>query len=279
MSKTFFQNIFSVKNDFCHKVITIFGIKIKKKNRFKYLCMYMDNVNSNLEFVNKKLDTYNKEINNINSYLTEIPVKNIRKHLFDIAGKQTAEYVIKNMPTVPYFETNLELLTYALSKVQIDGLNLEFGVYSGRTINHIAGVVQEKKVYGFDSFEGLPEAWRSGFEEGMFKVQTLPEVKNNVSLIKGWFHETLPEFVSNHKDKCAFVHIDCDLYSSTKTVFDNLSEQIVPGTVIVFDEYFNYPNWQEHEYKAFKEFIEKKNLKYEYIGYVYTHEQVAVKIL
>lgn len=285
-SKNILQNIFSIKNNSEHKVVTILGIKIKKNDKFKYLYSCMTNMNNELKNINNclkdmnnKLDVFNQAINLTNNYLTEKPIQNIRKHLFNVAGKQTAEYVIKNMSTVPYFKNNLELLTYALSKVQIDGLYLEFGVYSGNTINHIAGEINNKSVYGFDSFEGLPEDWRSGFEKGMFKVQNLPEVKTNVSLIKGLFDETIPEFVSDHKDKCAFVHIDCDLYSSTKTVFDNFSEQIVSGTVIVFDEYFNYPNWQEHEYKAFKEFIEKKNLKYEYLGYVYTHEQVAVKIL
>lgn len=277
--KKLLQTIFSIKNTQEHKVITILGLKIKKKDKSKYLYNCINNMNNKLDVSNQAINLTKQAINLTNNYLTEKPIQNIRKHLFDVAGKQTAEYVIKNMSTVPYFNNNLELLTYALSKVQIDGLYLEFGVYSGKTINHIAGEINNKSVYGFDSFEGLPEDWRSGFEEGMFKVKKLPEVKTNVSLIKGWFDETLPEFVSTHKDKCAFVHIDCDLYSSTKTVFDNFSEQIVSGTVIVFDEYFNYPNWQEHEYKALKEFIEKKNLKYEYIGYVYTHEQVAVKIL
>jgi len=49
--------------------------------------------------------------------------------------------------------------------------------------------------------------------------------------------------------------------------------------VIVFNEYFNYPGWQEGEYKAFQEFISDTGLSYEYIGYNHLHEQVAVKIV
>ena len=60
----------------------------------------------------------------------------------------------------------------------------------------------------------------------------------------------------------AFIHVDCDLYSSTKTIFSLLSDRIVPGTIILFDEYFNYPNWQQHEYKALQEFVDTKNIKY-----------------
>ena len=76
-----------------------------------------------------------------------------------------------------------------------------------------------------------------------------------------------------------FIHIDCDLYSSTKTIFDLLKERIKPGCVLVFDEYFNHPSWEEDEYKAFMEFIAETGLKYEYIGYNRLHEQAAVRII
>ena len=268
MLKEFLQNIFSIKNESAHKVIRCLGMKIKFKTK-KHL----------LDCINQKLDINNWELRQLKKYVTEEPIQNIRKHLFDVAGIETANYIIQNMPKVHYFKNNLDLLTYALKQVTIDGLYLEFGVYSGKTINHISNIVSDKTVYGFDSFEGLPEDWRSGFEEGIFKVAELPFVNKNVTLIKGWFNDTLPEFVMNNKKSCAFIHVDCDLYSSTKTIFDSLKTIIVPGTIIVFDEYFNYPNWQEHEFKAFQEFINSQNLGYEYIGYVYTHEQVAVKIL
>jgi hypothetical protein len=48
-----------------------------------------------------------------------------------------------------------------------------------------------------------------------------PDVRINVQLIKGWFNETLPKFTNllESDDKIALLHIDCDIYSSTKTVF------------------------------------------------------------
>jgi hypothetical protein len=103
-------------------------------------------------------------------------------------------------------------------------------------------------------------------------------VEPNVKLIKGWFNETLPGFVANLNECVAFLHIDCDLYSSTKTVFEYLGDKIKPGTIIVFDEYFNYPGWQRGEFKAFQEFIQERNLKYEYIGYTVSM-QVMIKIV
>jgi hypothetical protein len=74
----------------------------------------------------------------------------------------------------------------------------------------------------------------------------------------------------------AFMHVDCDLYSSTKTIFEFLGDAIGPGTVILFDEYFNYPNWEQHEYKAFQEFSEKCGVKYRYLAFA--RQQVAVLI-
>jgi len=158
-----------------------------------------------------------------------------------------------------------------------DKLICEFGVYSGYTINHIASLT-EQTVYGFDSFEGLPERWRDGFGKGHFKVTALPKVLPNVVLIKGWFDETLPEFIKDHDESMAFLHVDCDLYSSARTIFEVLELRIRPGGVIVFDEYFNYPGWEEGEFKAFHEFLKRTGLGYEYISYNRLGEQVAVKI-
>lgn len=69
------------------------------------------------------------------------------------------------------------------------------------------------------------------------------------------------------------------MYSSTQTMFKLLKNNIQAGTVIVFDEYFNYPNWENGEFLAFQEFISETGLKYEYLGYVYNSTQVAVRIL
>ena len=73
------------------------------------------------------------------------------------------------------------------------------------------------------------------------------------------------------------VSSDCDLYSSTKTVFDNIYDRIVPNTVIQFDEYYNYPGWRNHEFKAFQEFCKKYSVEYEYIGISLYQVAVVIK--
>ena len=205
--------------------------------------------------------------------------QDIGKALQHRATEAAADYVEKHMSQIDSVSSTLELLTMAMGKAELDRnkLILEFGVYSGHTINHIASLTSQT-VYGFDSFEGLPERWRDGFRKGFFKVAALPKVRPNVILIKGWFDKTLPEFIKDHDESIGFLHVDCDLYASTRTIFELLEPRIHPGCVIVFDEYFNYPGWEEGEYKAFQEFLKRAGLEYEYIGYNRLHEQVAVKI-
>ena len=160
-----------------------------------------------------------------------------------------------------------------------EGLMIEFGVYRGGTISSIANSNKERAVYGFDSFEGLPERWMSGYEKGHFKTEVPTGLPSNVVLVKGWFEDTLPVFLKEHKESVAFMHIDCDLYSSTKTIFDNVKDRIADGCIIVFDELLNYGSttWKEHEYKAFDEFLDETNYRYECIGLWGAH-QAAFKI-
>jgi hypothetical protein len=175
-------------------------------------------------------------------------------------------------------DNSLDLLSRAMEIAPKSGLVLEFGVASGRTINHL-GTKTTATIYGFDSFEGLPEAWRAGYDKGAFAGH-LPAVPPNVKLIKGWFDDTLPEFLKSvtPKDNVALLHVDCDLYSSTKTILSLLTDRIIPGTVIVFDEYWNYPGWKQHEHRAFEEFIASTGKKFRYDGFVPTSEQLCVVI-
>jgi len=210
--------------------------------------------------------------------LKDIDLHDTGSELQRRALADTVDYIQQHMAEVDSVESYLEVLTLGLKQVgNQEGLYLEFGVFSGHTINHIAGQV-DKPVYGFDSFEGLPERWRDSLEAGHFKVNALPEVRQNVTLVKGWFDKTLPEFLQTHPGDVAFLHVDCDLYSSTRTIFAGLAPRIKPGTVIVFDEYFSYPGWREGEFKAFHEFIVRAGLKFEYLNYNRKGEQVCLRI-
>jgi hypothetical protein len=155
-----------------------------------------------------------------------------------------------------------------------------FGVYKGDSINRLAGLRADVHWHGFDSFIGLPEAWTLGSRRGAFSVAgKLPAVRHNVTLIKGFFEDTLAPFAAAHRgEKIAFLHVDCDLYSATRTIFKELHDMLQPGAIVLFDEFINYPGWQEGEYKAFMAFTTERKRSFEYIGYVRTGGQVAVRL-
>ena len=164
------------------------------------------------------------------------------------------------------------------------GANLEFGVFSGTTINALASRRPDLQFDGFDSFTGLPEDWDMGekFVKGdaFDRKGVLPEVEDNVTLWEGWFDDTILKWIGkNAHMNISYLHVDCDIYSSTKTIFDNLNSRIKPGTIIRFDELscwrsvfgeasprgkanrVMYTTWKEHEYKAMNEWLEKYNRK------------------
>lgn len=160
------------------------------------------------------------------------------------------------------------------------GLWLEFGVYQGKTIQIMANyrrnhVLFRPAVYGFDSFLGLPEDWRhvwrplrgntlrkaASMSRGAFatagKPPKLPaHLEPLVGWEVGWYNESLPRFLLSHDhEPVTLLHIDCDLYTSTKTVFNFLAAQLHSGSVLVFDELFNFPEYQAHEVRALWEFL------------------------
>lgn len=208
----------------------------------------------------------------LNEEAKSIPLERQRRAL-----ATTVDYVERHMRHVDSVGSKNELLTKAFKCADVSGNRLicEFGVFMGASINHIAKMTT-KTVFGFDSFEGLPERWRDTCEKGAFAVPKLPKVGKNVTLVKGLFHESLPGFLKENTGQIGFLHVDSDLYSSAKIIFELLESRLKPGAVIVFDEYFNYPEWKEGEYKAFMEFLDKTGLSPEFIGYHRNEEQVAI---
>ncbi len=194
------------------------------------------------------------------------------------ALNRTVDYVERAMPDALGLETQREATEFALAAVAVEGHYLEFGVYTGGTIRFIARRIGKHTIHGFDSFQGLPEPW-SGFSLGRKALSAggrLPRVPRNVRLHPGWFEDTLPVWLEKDQGPVAFVHVDCDLYSSTRTIFTLLADRIIPGTIILFDEYFNYPNWEQHEYKAFQELVSERGMTYRYL--CFARQQVVVRI-
>ena len=189
----------------------------------------------------------------------------------------TLEYIKGNMPDAAYFEKHKQLVEFAVGQASLPGLYLEFGVGRGKSIRWI-GSKADRTVYGFDSFQGISEFW-NGNPIGSFAQKKLPKVPPNVKFQIGMFDDTVTDFLEANSEPVSFLHVDCDLYSSTVTIFDALGTRLQSGAIILFDEYYNFPRWQQHEHKAFQEFVQTSGTRYEYIAYSVTGQQVAVRVL
>ncbi|MEJ1958384.1 MAG: class I SAM-dependent methyltransferase [Nitrosomonadales bacterium] len=172
---------------------------------------------------------------------------------------------------------NIQAFQLGIAASDTDGLVMEFGVRFGTSIRQIAKLV-DQEVHGFDSFEGLPEQWHDEPKGSYSTKGVIPNVPDNVLLYAGWFEDTLPTFLKKHSGTVRFMNIDCDIYSSTKTILDLLANRIVPGTVIVFDEYIGNEFWREDEFKAFQEAVVRNNWDYEYLCFSFFTKQVVVRI-
>lgn len=153
-----------------------------------------------------------------------------------------------------WYQNRFEVLQHAAAIAPDNGLVLEFGVATGSTIRCLAESppLRNRSIYGFDSFKGLPEPWAS-YSVGHFACD-IPEVPSNVGFVVGLFQHTIRPFLAVHPGDIALVHIDCDLYSSVRSVLEQLDSRIIRGTVIVLDEYWIIT---EHEQRAFLEWLVK----------------------
>ena len=196
------------------------------------------------------------------------------------AVDQSVDFIVSDsrFDNLRVSQHNPAAITTALEQVTLDGMLAEFGVYKGTSLTQIAKFFPDRTVHGFDSFAGLPTAW-GGKGVGAFDIGAAPPQLSvtNVEFHVGWFDDTVPAFAQKYSGPFAFAHLDADLYSSTKTVFDNLGDWFIPGTVVVFDEYFGYHGWQHHEHKAFHEFLSRTGLSFEAIGI--GHMNLSVRLI
>ncbi|CEN78305.1 TylF/MycF/NovP-related O-methyltransferase [Paraclostridium sordellii] len=191
--------------------------------------------------------------------------------------------------TSPVNRMGKQLAQYELYKkiVNIPGEILEFGVYKGASIIRFATYREllentySRKIIGFDIFGEFPKTdndddnkFIQRFEEqggnGISKEALEDFIKNkninNIELIKGNVFDTLDEFLEKNKQiKISLLHLDLDVYKPTKFILEKLYERMVPGGIIVFDDYGTVKGATD----AIDEFLKEKNKKIEKLSLCY----------
>jgi len=214
----------------------------------------------------------------------------VKQSLIDIlvnkSKQESVEVFKKHMEKAMLFRQKPRNQEYAIRRAvsnQVEnGHYIELGVASGASCRLFAKALAKKSlsITGFDSFEGLEEDWtgiQSGRAAGAFTQSgELPEVPENVTLVKGWVHDTLPLYLENIGDdaRISFVHMDMDTYTPTRFALEAIKPFLTSGTVILFDELYGYPGWRHHEYKALLEVLDPD--AFTYISF--SEESVAIEI-
>jgi|GEM_PF-4619180 len=129
--------------------------------------------------------------------------------------------------------------------LRVQGHIAEFGVAGGASTRIIDRSLRRfqrrplipfrgKKIFAFDSFEGLPEEYE-GAPKGHFAGE-VPKIRG-VNFVKGYFEDTCTIQLQKKIGLLSFAHLDADLYSSTKFVLDWLTPMLTSGSLLLFDEF------------------------------------------
>jgi len=206
--------------------------------------------------------------------------------------------------------TARQLAVYELYKktIELPGSVLEFGVRNGANFFFLARLIEifnsaqrhdgvaARHLFGFDTFSGFPNiseqdqsprAWAemevggvaSNYElfkrdfDTFIKQTSLTE---RLHIVRGDVLETLDEFLREWSGlRYSLVYLDMDLYEPTKLCLERLWDSIVPGGIVVLDEY-GLPEFPG-ETKAVDEFIKDKNIPLGSFSWCFTPSAYLVK--
>lgn len=203
----------------------------------------------------------------------ERPIEIVHRRAYE----RSADFIEANGANALLFGRKPHLHQLVARSIPEGGLLMECGVFKGASINRMAKMLPDRTIHGFDSFEGLSEDWIGlDHQKGHFDLGgVLPAVEPNVKLYKGWVDDTLPPFLAENAGPISYLHVDTDTYSPAKTILTLCRERLIPGSIVLFDELFGYPNWEVGEYKALMETIPEDC--YEFIGF--SQMEAAMRIV
>jgi len=205
---------------------------------------------------------------------------NVNEIVKIIENSGAPDYPVKDWRYQPdYFK-------HVLKDININSLFMELGVFSGHTLQMINNNTKDHVVYGFDTFSGLPEDWKTEKDELIFSKDhfntNVPNDTEKNKFIVGKIEDTLEKFLLEKNQKIKFAHVDLDLYSSSKNAFDIIFNWLEDEAVLIIDDVHNYPGWEHHSIKAFSDSFDEKKYRFETIatcGWESGWSSMALKII
>jgi hypothetical protein len=103
-----------------------------------------------------------------------------------------------------------------------------------------------------------------------------PKLNSNVEPIIGWVEDTLDNFLKAHNPKINFVHLDINLYKSTKFILEKIKPYLIKNSIIIFDQLYNYIGWEYGEYKSLIEVFNEN--EYEFKAFQINSRKSVIQI-
>jgi len=205
----------------------------------------------------------------------------LEKLLIEDCAKNTLKTFGQHLKRSVLFHYTDEIRQYAIKEAvaldkEKEGFYLEFGVFAGSSTNFFSKFV--KKLYAFDSFEGLVEDWAgTSSPKGKANLnKKIPKLNSNVELEIGLVQETLEDFLKKHSPKIKFVHMDLDTYESSKYVLEKIKPYLLKDAIILFDELYNFIGWESGEYKALTEVFNDDEYKFK--AFTLNYSQAVIQL-
>lgn len=238
-----------------------------------------------MEKLKKILFLFLKKISRIIYWIIPIELKpnlDLTDKIVDYTKNKSFEVFKEDLKKSVLFNDYEKIRKYSIETALQNDQNLEknyleFGVFTGTSANFFSKFV--KKLYVFDSFEGLKDDWGGviNHPKGYYDLKKkLPKLNANVEPVVGWVEDTLEEFLKKNNKEINFVHIDLDTYESTLFVLKKIKPLLSKNAIIIFDELYNYFGFEYGEYKALKEAFNDN--EYIYKAFMINGPKVVVQI-
>jgi O-methyltransferase len=194
---------------------------------------------------------------------------------------KTASWIYEHAQSAPTYDTRFALYDAVSAGMSKPLAYLEFGVAGGASLAHwVCSDADPRTVFfGYDTFQGIPEDW-GRIPKGAYSTNgQLPDIDDRrLTLVKGLFEDSLVDSLRLVPvERPLVVHLDADLYSSTRFVLDTLDCHFKSGDVLIFDEFACLTS-SVHEFRAFYDWQVASGWQIILLGSTGQHQQVALRL-